>query len=247
MKVIIIEDELLAQAKLEAMLVSLDHSIEVLAKISSVKNALQWLSSHASPDLAFVDIQLSDDHSFEIFRKHPVMFPVIFTTAFDKYLLESFEFNSIDYLLKPITEEKLRRSLEKIKKLEQHFLHGNVLKLIQNAEPAVKNRIIAKKGNEFIAMELTDVAYFYTEHKIVFVRDFSGRQLIVDKNLGELEAALDKNKFFRINRKYIAQLKAIERFKPDNGKIRIYLKPEAKEEIYVSKETAPEFRAWIGS
>jgi len=247
MKVIIIEDELLAQAKLEAMLVSLDQSIEVLAKISSVKDALQWLSSHASPDLAFVDIQLSDDHSFEIFRKHPVTFPVIFTTAFDKYLLESFEFNSIDYLLKPITEEKLRRSLEKIKKLEQHFLHGNVLKLIQHAEHAGKNRIIAKKGNEFVAMELTDVAYFYTEHKIVFVRDFSGRQLIVDKNLGELEAVLDKNKFFRINRKYIAQLKAIERFKPDNGKIRIYLKPEAKEEIYVSKETAPEFRVWIGS
>ena len=245
MKVIIIEDELLAQAKLEAMLVSLDQSIEVLAKISSVKDALQWLSSHASPDLAFVDIQLSDDHSFEIFRKHPVTFPVIFTTAFDKYLLESFEFNSIDYLLKPITEEKLRRSLEKIKKLEQHFLHGNVLKLIQHADHAVKNRIIAKKGNEFVAMELTDVAYFYTEHKIVFVRDFSGRQLIVDKNLGELEAALDKNKFFRINRKYIAQLKAIERFKPDNGKIRIYLKPEAKEEIYVSKETAPEFRVWM--
>jgi DNA-binding LytR/AlgR family response regulator len=246
MKVIIIEDELLAQAKLETMLVSLDKSIEVLVKISSVKDALEWLSHHTSPDLAFVDIQLSDDHSFEIFRKHPVTFPVIFTTAYDKYLLESFEFNSIDYLLKPITEEKLQRSLDKVKKLEQHFLHGNVFKLIQQHDQPGKKRIIAKKGNEFIALQLDEVAYFYTEHKIVFVRDFTGRQLIIDKNLGELEMALDKDKFFRINRKFIAQLKAIERFKPDNGKIRIYLKPEMKEEIHVSKETAPEFRLWMG-
>lgn len=246
MKVIIIEDELLAQAKLEAMLNSLDKSIEVLAKINSVQEALRWISTHPSPDLAFVDIQLSDDHSFEIFRKLPVNFPVIFTTAYDKYLLESFEFNSVDYLLKPITEEKLKRSLEKVKKLEYHFLQGNILKLMEHTTPAAKSRIVAKKGNEFVALDLDDVAYFYTEHKLVFVKDFAGRQLIVDKNLGDLESTLDRSRFFRLNRKFIAQLKAIERFKPDKGKIKIYLKPEMKEEIHVSKETAPEFRAWIG-
>ena len=246
MKVIIIEDELLAQAKLEAMLNSLDKSIEVLAKINSVQEALWWISTHPSPDLAFVDIQLSDDHSFEIFRKLPVNFPVIFTTAYDKYLLESFEFNSVDYLLKPITEAKLKRSLEKVKKLEYHFLQGNILKLMEHTTPSPKARIVAKKGNEFIALDLDDVAYFYTEHKLVFVKDFAGRQLIVDKNLGDLESTLDRNRFFRLNRKFIAQLKAIERFKPDKGKIKIYLKPEMKEEIHVSKETAPEFRVWIG-
>lgn len=245
MTVIIIEDELLAQAKLQSMLSKLDKSIEVTAKISSVKEALQWLSQHAPPDLAFVDIQLSDDHSFEIFRRFPVEFPVIFTTAYDKYLLESFEFNSIDYLLKPITEEKLERSLSKVKKLEKHFAQGNVLRLLQQSKQVSGSRIIAKKGNEFIALEPDDIAYFFTDHKIVFVRDFSGRQLIVDKNLAEVTDVLDKNKFFRINRKYIVNLKAIERFKPDNGKIRVYLKPEMKEDIHVSKETAPEFRRWI--
>lgn len=245
MKVIIIEDELLAQAKLEAMLQSMDKSIEVLAKINSVQDALRWISSHPSPDLAFVDIQLSDDHSFEIFRKQPVNFPVIFTTAYDKYILESFEFNAVDYLLKPITEEKLKRSLEKVKKLEHHFLQGNILKLLDHAKQP-KTRIVAKKGNEFIALDLDDVAYFYTEHKLVFVKDFSGRQLIVDKNLGDLESMLDKTRFFRLNRKFIAQLKAIEKFKSDKGKIRIFLKPEMKEEIHVSKETAPLFRLWIG-
>jgi DNA-binding LytR/AlgR family response regulator len=245
MNVIIIEDELLAKAKLEAMLISLDKSISILAKLSSVKDSIQWLSQNPSPDLAFVDIQLSDDHSFEIFRQYPVKFPVIFTTAYDKYLLESFEFNSIDYLLKPITEEKLKRSLEKMATLRTHFLQENILKLIQPTPAPSRNRIIAKKGTEFVALDIGEIAYFYTEHKIVFAKDFSGRQLILDKNLAELEADVDPKSFFRLNRKYIANLKSIERFKPDNGKIRVFLNPEMKEEVYVSKETAPEFRLWI--
>src|SRR6186713_120696 len=149
MKVLIIEDELLAQAKLESMLLKIDPSIKVEAKLGSVKGTVKWLSEHPAPDVAFVDIQLSDDHSFEIFRKHPAQFPVIFTTAFDKYLLESFEFNSIDYLLKPITEEKLKRSLTKLKKLEQHFLQGNILKLLQQPPANQRDRIVAKKGTEF--------------------------------------------------------------------------------------------------
>ena len=243
MRVLIIEDELPARAKLEDMLKRLEPATTIVAHLGSVKDTLRWLTENEHPDVAFVDIQLSDDHSFEIFRKHSVNFPVIFTTAYDKYLLESFEFNSIDYLLKPITQERLKLSLDKIKNLEKHFLQGNLLKLIQADRP--KNRIVGKKGTEFIALEVDDAAYFFTEHKIVFVRDFSGRQLILDKTLAEVEEKLDKGKFFRLNRKFIAQHKAIERFKPDNGKIRIFLKPEMKEEIHVSKETAPEFRAWI--
>lgn len=246
MNVIIIEDELPARAKLLSMLLAMDSSLQVVAQLGSVKESLEWLKNNREPDLAFVDIQLSDDHSFEIFKKHPVKFPVIFTTAYDKYLLESFKFNAIDYLLKPITEEKLKRSLEKIQKLEQHFLQGNILKLIQQQSTQTKSRIVARKGTEFIALNLDEVAYFFTEHKIVFVRDFNGRQMIVDKNLGELESNLNKEIFFRINRKFIANIKAIERFRPDNGKIQVFLKPEMKEEVHVSKETAPEFRSWIG-
>ena len=109
MKVIIIEDEILAQSKLETMLKAIDPAIVVVAKLGSVKESKEYLVQHPPPDVAFVDIQLSDDHSFEIFRNFPLTFPVIFTTAFDKYLLESFEHNAIDYLLKPITEEKLKR------------------------------------------------------------------------------------------------------------------------------------------
>jgi DNA-binding LytR/AlgR family response regulator len=247
MNVILIEDELLAQEKLESLLMSIDPSIQIKAKLTSVKNTIQWLSQNQLPDLAFVDIQLSDDHSFEIFRKIPVQFPVVFTTAFDKYLLESFEFNSIDYLLKPITEEKLRRSLSKIKNLEQHFTHGNILKLIGQTQAETKERIVVKKGTEFIVLTLDEIAFFFTEHRIVFVKNISGQQFIVDKTLGELEAYLDSKKFFRINRKYLAHVNSIEKYKSDNGKIRVFLQPEMKEEIHVSKETAPEFRKWIGA
>lgn len=247
MRILIIEDEILAQAKLESMLTAIDSSIVVLAKIGSVKDTVRWLSQNPKPDLAFVDIQLSDDHSFEIFRKYPVEFPVIFTTAFDKYLLESFEFNSIDYLLKPITEEKLKRSLSKLKKLEQHFIGENMMKLILQEKPHSKERIVVKKGTEFITLTMDEIAFFFTEHRIVFVKDFSGHQYIVDKNLAELEADLDLKAFFRINRKFIANIKAIEKFKSDNGKVRVFLKPEIKEEVHVSKETAPEFRKWIGA
>lgn len=243
MNVIVIEDELPARAKLVAMLNVLDPRIRVKAQLGSVQETLDWLKINREPQLAFVDIQLSDDHSFEIFRKHPVKFPVIFTTAYDKYLLESFEYNAIDYLLKPITEDKLRRSLEKIQKLEQHFLQGNILNLIQQ-HPG-KSRIIARKGAEFIALEFEEIAYFFTEHKLVFLRDFQGRQMIVDKNLGELENEMSGRMFFRINRKFLSNIKAIERFRPDNGKIQVFLKPDIREEIYVSKETAPEFRSWI--
>lgn len=247
MKVLIIEDELLAQDKLENMLHELNPTLHVVARLGSVKDSLVWLSQHAHPDLAFADIQLSDDHSFEIFRKHPIQFPVIFTTAYDKFLLESFEFNSIDYLLKPITADKLKRALEKVGRLEQHFIKNNVSKIMNLVQgPLSKNRIIAKKGTEFIVLNIQDIAYFHTEHKIVFVKDFSGSQFIVNENLTELEAALDSGLFFRINRKILSNIKAIDRFKPDSGRIRIFLKPEMKEEIHVSKEMAPAFREWIG-
>jgi DNA-binding LytR/AlgR family response regulator len=243
MRILIIEDELPARAKLEEILLRLYPETTIVAFLGSVKDTLLWLSGNEEPDVAFVDIQLSDDHSFEIFRKHPVNFPVIFTTAYDKYILESFEFNSIDYLLKPITEVRVKQSLEKLQLLKKHFLQGNFSNLINDQR--TNTRIIGKKGTEFIALDLHDIAYFFTEHKIVFVRDFSGRQLLVNKSLAEIEQTIDKEKFFRLNRKFIVQLCAIEKFKPDNGKIKIFLKPQMKEDVHVSKETAPAFRAWI--
>jgi DNA-binding NarL/FixJ family response regulator len=152
MKAIIIEDELPARAKLKEMIALIDPTIEVMAMLGSVKETVAWLETNPEPDLAFVDIQLSDDHSFEIFKQHPVKFPVVFTTAYDKFLLESFEFNSVDYLLKPITEDKLRRSIEKINKFKEHFT-PDIVKILSQLKSPSSKRILAKKGTEFIALE----------------------------------------------------------------------------------------------
>jgi DNA-binding LytR/AlgR family response regulator len=246
MKVIIIEDELLAQAKLESMLRDIDPSIEVVAKLGSVQESKEYLLRNPAPDVAFADIQLSDDYSFEVFRNHPLQFPVVFTTAYDKYLLDSFEYNAIDYLLKPVTEEKLRKSLAKLKKLELHFLQGNFQRFLEGTSKS-KDRLVVRKGTESIALRLQEVAYFYTEHKVVFARDRNGQRYMVDKTLADLEAEVDNHVFFRINRKFLANAEAIEKFRSDNGRILVFLNPPVSENIYISKETAPEFRRWIGS
>jgi DNA-binding LytR/AlgR family response regulator len=246
MNVIIIEDELLAQEKLEVMLKRIDPDIKVSGRLTTVKETIQWLYRNPKPDLAFVDIQLADDHCFEIFRQYMVDFPVVFTTAYDKYLLQSFEYNTIDYLLKPITEEKLTRAIQKIKSMERHFIQQNIMTLIQQERrPGKLSRLVVRKGTDFIALNVDDAAYFFTDHKIVFVRDFAGRQLTVDATLSELQEMLDEEKFFRINRKYLSSHRAIEKFKPDNGKIKVSLQPPVKEDVHVSKETAPAFRSWI--
>lgn len=244
MTAIIIEDELPAREKLEALLQRIDPSIKVLAKLGSVRDSIAWLKSNKEPDLAFVDIQLSDDHSFEIFKKHEIKCPVIFTTAYDKYILESFEFNSIDYLLKPITEEKLGKALQKVARLQQHFLQDSVYQFLLQSEKKPL-RMVVRKGTEFVSLPIEEIAYFFSEHKVTFVRDLTGRQLMVDKNLADLENELSATGFFRLNRKYLISPKAVEKFKPDNGRILVSLKPSVSEEVYVSKETAPEFRKWM--
>jgi len=254
MRVIIIEDELLAQANLEHLLMRINPAIHIEARLGSVKDALAWLASHDAPDIAFVDVQLSDDHSFEIFRRTDLSFPLVFTTAYDKYLLESFEFNSIDYLLKPISEEKLRRTLEKLERLRHHFARNvfpTPLEAPDPTETSTKSdqfpeRIVARKGNQFVVVPIAQIAYFFTMHKISFLKEFTGREMTIDKNLSSLEETLDPSHFVRLNRKYIASSRAITRYTSVLGKIRVILNPEPGEEVFVSKESAPDFRQWIG-
>ncbi|MBL7864659.1 MAG: response regulator transcription factor [Cyclobacteriaceae bacterium] len=247
MRVLIIEDELPARDKLETLLRGLIPDLTIVGKIGSVKESIAFFNKGQHPDLAFVDIHLSDDHSFEIFRSVEVGCPVIFTTAYDKYLLESLEFNSIDYILKPITLDRLRLSLKKVSELERHFTKSHTDKLLQYLEghQVQRERLLARKGLEFMAVPLEEIAYIFSEHKVTFLRDKSGQRYTLDKNLTELESTLDKARFFRINRKYIAAAEAIDRFKPDNGKLRVYLKPTVDDEVHVSKEQAAEFKKWI--
>ena len=246
MKILIIEDELPARAKLQDILLSIDPAITIVGVTGSVKDTLNWLRNNPAPDLAFVDIQLSDDHSFEIFEQYQVSFPVIFTTAYDKYVLASFEYNSIDYLLKPLSEAKVLRALNKVRSLEKHFTQGSIYQMLEQMQRPATRRILCKKGTEFVPLEMEDIAYFFTEHRIVFAVDHTGQRLIVDKTITELDQEIDHSKFFRLNRKYLASYRSIERFKSENGKVKVSLVPDPKEEVYVSKDTAPMFREWIG-
>lgn len=248
MKVLIIEDESTAVDKLSSMLTEIDPSIIVLATLESVKDSLAWLRSNAAPDLAFVDIQLSDDSSFEIFKQYEVRFPVIFTTAYDDYILESFEYNSVDYLLKPIQADRLKKALDKVKKLETHFIQHKFNELFNKGaeKESRRQRYVVKKGIDFVSVNVKDIAYCFTEYRIVFLRDRAGNKYIIDKTVAELQEELDAQLFFRANRKYLVSIEAIGKFRSDQGKILLELIPSVNEEVVVSKENAPNFRAWIG-
>lgn len=246
MRVLIIEDEPLAAQKLESLLLTINPDLRVMAKLESVKETIDWLDHHPAPDLAFADVQLTDRNSFEIFESRDTLFPIIFTTAYDKYILESFEYNTLDYLLKPIQEQRLRKALGKIGKLESHFFQNKLAQMLQPGKKTkVKERFIVKKGIDYLSVPVKDVAYFFSEHKIVFLKDAEGNNYIMDRTLKELEAELDPKYFFRANRKYIVNITAIQKFKSDQGKIRLQLLPETREDVLVSKENAPDFRQWM--
>lgn len=247
MKVLIVEDELNAARKLQQMLKEIDPKVEVLGNTDSVKSTLEWLQNNAAPDMAFVDIQLADDTSFEIFKQYKVEFPVIFVTAYDEYIMQSFEHNSVDYLLKPYSNERLEKAVEKVKRLQKHFVTRHIYQMIEGETPKTKTRYLAKKGLEFVPVEIENIAYFFTEHKITFIKDKAGNLYMLDKPLSEIEAEVNTEQFFRINRKFIANIEAIKGFKPNNtGRLIITLNPNIEEEVLVSRETAPAFRKWVG-
>lgn len=242
MNILIVEDELTAVEKLTEMIAKIKPDSDFTI-CQSVKETVQVLQSESKFHLGFFDIQLADDISFEVFKQVDVEFPIIFTTAYDQYVLKALEENAIDYLLKPIQSDRLELAIQKVKTLESHFLNQQIQKVTQNVKS--KNRFLVKKGTEYVSIKKEDIAYFFSEHKVSFLVDNSGVKYIVDKPLAELHEDLGIIDFFRINRKYIAHIDAIEKFRSENGKIRVFLEPPTNEEVLISKETAPKFRAWI--
>lgn len=248
MTILIIEDEQPAGERLAAMVREFDPSAAILGTLRSIVESVAWLSSHPAPDLILADIQLTDGLSLEIFRRVPVTSPLIFTTAYDEHVLSAFEFTSIDYLLKPVDKEKLFRALRKYLVLKTHF-HGDVLALIgrMGNNGVARDRLVVKKGMDFVSIRMDQVAYFFTEHKLTFLVDTDGRRYIVDRPLSDLESELDPRRFFRLNRKYLAHVAAIVRFRShEKGKVLVELKPAVSGEVVVSQEQAAAFKVWIG-
>ena len=247
MNILIIEDEQPAGKQLVGMVREFDPEIHILATVRSVNESIEWLSKHSSPDLILADIQLGDGLSLEIFRKQQIRSPLIFTTAYDEYLMKAFEFNSIDYLLKPIDKTKLFLALKKYRSLEQHF-SGNFSSLIEQIQnnAHIRDRIVVKKGIDFVVLKTEQIAYFYTQHKISFLIDKDGKRYIIDKPLAGIESDLHDKKFFRLNRKYLVHIDAVAKFKThEKGKVLVELSPNVSEEVVVSQENASLFKEWV--
>ncbi len=248
MNVIIVEDEATAIHKLELLLGRINPEINVIARLNTVRDTADWIRQHDQPEIGFFDIQLSDDLSFEIFQQCQVNFPVIFITAYDDYLLKAFELNSIHYLLKPVNEDKLRQAIKKFNNLKEHFIHQRVKDLLSGypiSNPS-KRKIIAKKGVDYIPVDINDVAYFFSEHKMSFLKRKTGELLTIDQTLMELEEMLDSTTFFRANRQYIVHINSIVKFRSgDQSKLELEVLPSTPEKIKVAKERAREFKEWI--
>jgi two-component system LytT family response regulator len=250
MQVLIIEDEKPAAEKLQKALLASGHPLKVIAVLPSVQEASSWLKNNAEPDLIFMDIALSDGLSFKIFENVTITCPVVFTTAYDEYWQEAFEYNSIDYLLKPIKQEKLDAAILKYQKLQQHFSQ-NLQPLLQwksQTQEGYKKRCLVKRGIEYVTIKTEEIAYLYATHKLVCLVNAQGQKFILDKSLSDIEKDLDPVMFFRINRKYLAQINAIGKIKSfSKGKIWVELTPAAEEEIIISQENTSAFKEWLGA
>ncbi|HVZ55080.1 MAG TPA: LytTR family DNA-binding domain-containing protein [Chitinophagaceae bacterium] len=246
---IIIEDERLAQQDLIRNLNETWPDIHIEATLSSVRESIEYLVSSPRADIIFSDVQLPDGLSFELFNHVNLDVPVIFITGYDEFMLNAFEYNGIDYLLKPVSRNDLEKAMLKYKMLERHFAADNlpVKNLIREINSRRRSRLLVRKGLENLSLKLSEVILFYTENKVVYVVDQSGRKYLADRNLSDLEEELDPAVFFRANRQYIVNINFVKGFKAyEKVKLLIDLTvPDLNHAIIVSQETAPAFRKWM--
>lgn len=247
-KYIIIEDEEPAFNRLKKMIGEIDSQLDFVENLASVKASVEWFQKNPQPDLIFMDIQLSDGNSFEIFKQVKVTCPIIFITAFDQFALEAFKVNSVDYILKPIKKEELTASIQKFnsRKITQNFDFNQLLQIMQQPKTQYKERFAVKFGEHLRTIETNDIAYFYTENRVNFFVTFDAKRYVNDFNLDELETLLPPKQFFRINRQFIISIKSIaEMLTYSKSRVLVKLNPPSKLESLVSTERSSEFKSWL--
>ncbi len=248
MRVLIIEDELLAAATLQGMLGHLDPNIHVMAVLETVEAAVNWLQNQQA-DLIFMDIHLGDGESFQIFKQVKVNIPVIFTTAFDQYSLKAFKNQGIDYLLKPFDEDDVQAALFKLGSLKTHLSQLPVVSPLTTVEQLQKpqSRFMVKVGKQVRTVPAAEVAYFMADDKYLFLVTTDEQHYIIDDTIGSIEPKLDALNFFRINRKFIIHINAIqEMYKLSRNRLRITLMPQPTGvEVVVSEERSAAFQTWL--
>lgn len=252
MKVLIVEDEPLAAERLQLLLKSCEPDVEIIDQVDSVEESVNFFRSGKKIDLLFLDIQLADGKSFEIFDKVKMDVPIIFTTAFDQYAIQAFKVHSIDYLLKPLQQSDLQRALDKFKKLSAPTtlttadLISLKTLLAQNSK-SFKERFIIKSGNKLHYKPASEVAYFYADGKLAFlVSKKENRKYLVDHTLEELETTLDPKFFFRISRKFILSVDCISEVKGlISTKLVVKLNQPCEHDLSVSRDRAQDFKNWL--
>ncbi len=247
--IIIIEDEKPAARRLQRMLAKLN--IETKTMLHSVAEAIDWFNGHEHPDLIFLDIQLSDGLSFEIFEHIKTDSAIIFTTAYDEYALKAFKLNSIDYLLKPIDEEELEAAINKFRNTQQQ--NGNIdvkelrsLLTQTNPQKSYKTRFTAQVGQHLKLVDVSDIACFYSENKTTYLHCYTGRNYPIEVPLEQLEEDLDPEKFYRINRKCILNINAIRDIVSyTNSRLEIKIENFTEFQLIVSRERVKDFKTWL--
>lgn len=251
MNIVIIEDEKLSAQRLEKLILTIDPSIEVIAMLDSIKSSIQWLKVNTAPDLIFLDIHLGDGLSFEIFDQINIECPIIFTTAYDEYAIKAFKFNSIDYLLKPIDQELLQKSIQKFRKLSspslnKEFDFKDLAKLLTSEKKIYRSRFLVNYRDELLPISTPEIAYFYSENKNTYLIGKDERKYLIDYTLEELETELDPSYFFRITRQIIASAQAIKKiYQHFNLKLKVELEPPFQEEIMLSRDKSGLLKEWL--
>ncbi len=250
MTILIIEDEKPAARMLQRKIAKL--GLQVNQMLHSVEEAILWFEANEHPDLIFLDIQLSDGLSFEIFEKVKIESAVIFTTAYDEFALKAFKLNSIDYLLKPIDEEDLEIAIAKYKQrlfpnttVQVDFNH--IKKLLSTPfNQEYKKRFTVKMGHHLKVISIEEIECFFSENKGTYIHTIDNRDYLIETTLEVLEQELNPANFFRISRKFIVPLPAIkEILMYSNSRLKIILPTYKAEEVIVSREKVVDFKAWI--
>lgn len=253
MKAIIIEDELLIAKELQYKISQVAADVEILAHLSSLKTAKKWLLNNAEPDLIFMDIQLGDGMSFELFEEYTLQCPVIFTTAYDEYAIRAFKVNGFDYLLKPVDESELKRAITRCRNLVEakQPKHNSLLELARLLQQPTqvslfKEKFIASARGQWVPVRTADIACFLRD-QLNYLHTFSGEKYLLDYNtMEEIEELLDPQVFYRANRQSIIHIDAIQSVRPhENQKLTVQLKAPLKMEVDISRDKAPGFKKWL--
>ncbi|GAB2813928.1 LytR/AlgR family response regulator transcription factor [Ferruginibacter profundus] len=250
MQILILEDEEQALKRLQKIILEVVPDAVLIGATPSVEETISWFEHNTMPDLIFMDIQLADGNSLQLFNKIKISCPVIFTTAHENYALEAFKVNSVDYLLKPIDKTDVKRAIDKLRLLQssRSFVadYAEILKTIQPPSKKYKDRFIIKIGDTIKSLSIGDIAYFYTENKSNFVCTNDGKRYPMDFNLDQTEQLLNPKNFFRINRQFIIGHHAIEEMKAHTrSRIIVRLNPPSRLDTVVAIDRAQDFRSWL--